>query len=205
MSNSVPIGIAVEDLRPTQMTVGLREVDAKRRQWRDGDREERSKLLRRHVLPAVIGPKHRPYIVDHHHFARALLEEKAGCVAVFVLADLSDLPKPEFWTYLDNSGWCHAYDARGERKSLGDIPKRLSDLADDPYRSLAGALIRDGGCAKSSHPFAEFLWADFLRHRIDAALVADDFDKAVQKAMALAKSAQAKSLPGWAGANPGGL
>ena len=205
MSDSVPIGIAVEELRPTQMTVGLREVEQKRRQWRDGDLEVRSKLLRHHVLPAVIGPKHRPYIVDHHHFARALLEEKAGCVAVYIVADLSNLPKHEFWTYLDNSAWCHAYDAHGVRKALTDIPKRLVDLADDPYRSLAGALIRHGGCAKSSRPFAEFLWADFLRHRIDDALVVDDFDKAVEKSLKLAKSDQAKSLPGWSGANVGGL
>jgi hypothetical protein len=199
VSQSVPIGIEVEDLRPTQMTVGFREVAAKRQEWRQADEKKRSQLLRQHVIPAVIGSRKRPYIVDHHHFARALLEEKAGCVAVYVLADLSDLPKSEFWTFLDNSAWCHAYDADGRRCGLDDIPKHLADLRDDPYRSLVGALIRRGGCAKSDKPFSEFLWADFLRRRIKLKQVKHDFDAALEDAIKLARSDKAQSLPGWSG------
>lgn len=187
------------------MTVGLREVAYKRREWREAKKKERFKLLRRHVLPAVIGPKRQPYIVDHHHFALALLKEGAGLVAVYVLADLSHLPKNEFWTYLDNSAWCHAYDEHGRRRELGDIPRKLDKLADDAFRSLAGELIRKGGCAKSSKPFSEFLWADFLRHRIGHHVVAADYDEAVQRAVELAKGDDAKSLPGWCGDNDGGL
>jgi hypothetical protein len=205
MSDEIPIGVPVSDLRPTQMTVGIREVEHKRKQWRDASTTGRAKLLREHVVPAVIGPKDRPYIVDHHHFARALLEENAGLVAIYVLADLSQLPKRNFWTYLDNSAWCHAYDERGRRRELSDIPKRLEKLADDPFRSLAGALIRAGACAKSSKPFSEFLWADFLRHRIDGQLVASDYDKALRKALKLARNEEAKSLPGWCAKNNRGL
>ncbi len=205
MSENLPIGIPIDDLRPTQMSVGLREVEMKRRRWREADADGRARLLRRHVIPAVIGPKHRPYIVDHHHFARALLEEEAGHVAVYVLANLSRLSKEEFWTYLDNSGWCHSYDADGKRCGLDAIPKHLSDLADDPYRSLVGALIRRGGCAKSGRPYAEFLWADFLRRRIPAKLLKRDFDGAVDKAMAIARSEDADSLPGWCGDGGDGL
>lgn len=205
MSDAIPIGIPVADLRPTQMSVGLREVEHKRMRWRDADEETRSRLLRNHVLPAVIGPHKRTYIVDHHHFARALLEEDAGCVAVYILADLSALSKHEFWTFLDNSGWCHAYDEKGNRCALDAIPKRLSKLADDPFRSLVGDLIRHGGVAKTNRPFAEFLWADFLRHRIDHKLAAHDAEKALAKALVLAKSDKAKSLPGWCGANAAGL
>jgi hypothetical protein len=199
MTKEVPIGIEVEELRPTQMTVGFREVEVKRRQWHEADAAKRSQLLRSHVLPAVIGPKGRPYIVDHHHFARALLAEKAGCVAVYVLADLSDLPKPEFWTFLDNSAWCHAYNETGRRCELDDIPKNLADLTDDPYRSLGGALIRAGACAKSDKPFSEFLWADFLRRRIETKLVKQHFDAALRSAIEIARSEKAQSLPGWCG------
>lgn len=205
MTHSVPIGVPIADLRPTQMTVGLREVEEKRRRWRDADAADRGKQLRRHVLPAVIGPKGRPYIVDHHHFARALLMEKAGPVAVFVLADLSHLAKPAFWTFLDNSAWCHAYNDEGRRCDLDAIPHKLGDLKDDPYRSLVGALIRGGGVAKSGRPFAEFLWADHLRPLIDRKLVEDDFDKAVKHAMKFARDEDARMLPGWCGKNPGGL
>ena len=152
-----PIGVPLTDLRPTQMTVGFREVEIKRRQWREADEEARAKLLRRHVVPAVVGPKGRYFIVDHHHFAKALLDEKAPLIAVYIVADLEGLAKDEFWTYLDNSDWCHAYDASGNRCKLSDIPRNLSALADDPFRSLVGELIRAGGCAKDSKPFFEFL------------------------------------------------
>jgi len=202
MSDNLAIGVALGDLRPTQMTVGFREVEIKRRAWRDADDAERTRLLRRHVVPAVLGPKGRTYIVDHHHFTKALFDEKAGAVAVFIQADLTHLGKDEFWAFLDNSDWCHAYDADGERRALSDIPKSLSDLADDPFRSLVGELIRAGGCAKSPVPFFEFLWADFLRRRIKRRLVEDDFSSALAGALALAKSADAKSLPGWSGAAP---
>jgi hypothetical protein len=202
MSEPLPIGIPVTDLRPTQMTVGFREVEIKRRQWREADEEERAKLLRRHVVPAVVGPKGRYYIVDHHHFTKALLDEKAPLVAVFIVADLEGLAKDEFWTFLDNSDWCHAYDANGKRCELSDIPSKLSELADDPFRSLVGELIRAGGCAKTSTPFFEFLWADFLRRRIKSQVVEQDFGSALVKALDLAKSIDAKSLPGWSGADP---
>jgi hypothetical protein len=195
----LPIGVPLKDLRPTQMTVGFREVEIKRRQWREADDEERTQLLRRHVVPAVVGPKGRTYIVDHHHFTKALLDEKAPLVAVYLVADLQKLAKAEFWTFLDNNDWCHAYDAEGKRRALDDIPKRLADLADDPFRSLVGELIRAGGCAKSSAPFFEFLWADFLRRRIKPALVEKDFAAALVKALDLARSPDANSLPGWCG------
>jgi hypothetical protein len=152
MSDPIPIGVPLTDLRPTQMTVGFREVEIKRRQWREADEEARAKLLRRHVVPPVVGPKGRYFIVDHHHFTKALLDEKAPLIAVYIVADPEGLAKDEFWTYLDNSDWCHAYDATGNRCKLSDIPRSISELADDPFRSLVGELIRAGGCAKSSKP-----------------------------------------------------
>ena len=131
MADQLTIGVSIADLRPTQMTVGMREVATKRRLWREADEHARERMLRRHVVPVVIGPKGRRYVVDHHHFARALLEEDAPALAVFVLADLEHLPKAEFWSFLDNSAWCHAYDEDGKRRELSDIPKSLTDMADD--------------------------------------------------------------------------
>jgi hypothetical protein len=201
MSDPLPIGVPVTGLRPTQMTVGYREVEIKRRQWREADEKARVKLLRRHVVPAVVGPKGRHYIVDHHHFTKALLDEEAPHVAVYIVADLEHLPKDEFWTFLDNSDWCHAYDADGKRCELTEIPGSLSELTDDPFRSLVGELIRAGGCAKTNTPFFEFLWADFLRRRIKKQLVQKEFGTALVKALDLAKSSDTKSLPGWSGAD----
>ena len=195
--------VEIADLRPTQMTVGLHEVEAKRRQWREAKADKRLKILGRHAVPTVIGPKGRFYVVDHHHLARALMDEGEKTLQVYILADLGEVEKPAFWTVLDNSGWCHAYDHKGRRCELSDIPKSLADMADDPYRSLAGQLRRSGGFAKTDKPFSEFIWADFLRRRIDHDIVEKDFASALVKATELARGDQARYLPGWCGVEPG--
>ena len=196
--NEVDIG----GLRPTQMTVGFHEVEAKRREWREARSEKREKILGRHAVPVVIGPKGRLYVVDHHHLARALLEEGETTLQVYILADLSRVEKPAFWTVLDNTGLCHAYDHKGRRCELSDIPKSLADMKDDPYRSLAGQLRRSGGYAKTDKPFSEFIWADFLRRHVEATLVDGDFAGALVKAMELARTEEARYLPGWCGVEP---
>ena len=195
--------VDVEQLRPTQMSVGFQEVERKRRQWKRADAQERSRILRLHVIPAVTGPKGRFYLIDHHHFAKALVEEGEGALPVFVAAELHHLPKDEFWTFLDNRSWCHAYDAAGVRRPLGSIPRSLADLEDDPFRSLVAELIRVGAVAKSDTPFFEFLWADFLRRRMAADQVRRDVRDAVPDALKLVKGDMARELPGWCGARDG--
>lgn len=194
--------IEIEELRPTQMTVGAREVAIKRREWRQAKDAKRDQILGRHAVPTVLGPKGRFYVVDHHHLARALLDEGEKRLQVYILADLSHVEKAAFWTVLDNSGWCHAYDHKGRRCELSDIPKSLADMKDDPYRSLAGQLRRSGGFAKTDKPFSEFIWADFLRRRVDEDLVEKDFADALVKALELARSDDARYLPGWCGVEP---
>ncbi len=195
--------IEIAELRPTQMTVGLHEVAAKRREWRDAKASKRLKILGGHAVPTVLGPKQRYYVVDHHHLARALLDEGEKTLQVYVLSDLSGVDRAAFWTVLDNSGWCHAYDHKGRRCELSDIPKSLAEMKDDPYRSLAGQLRRSGGFAKTDKPFSEFIWADFLRRRVEQDVVEHDFAAALVKALELSKAQEARYLPGWCGVEPG--
>jgi hypothetical protein len=191
--------IPITDLRPTQMTVGYREVRQKRQEWRDRSTEHAGEYLGRHMVPTVLGPKRRHYVVDHHHLALALHEEKQKDVLVSVLADLSQLAKSSFWTYLDNRAWCHPYDAEGKRRDFDAIPKEISELSDDPYRSLAGELRRAGGFAKDTTPFSEFLWADFLRPRVSKKAIDARFTGALERALKFARSDEASYLPGWCG------
>jgi hypothetical protein len=195
--------VAITDLRPTQMTVGMREVEAKRHAWREHNDGKQADFLGSHMIPVIWGPKGRFFVIDHHHLALALHEEGVKDIAVTVIADLRRLKMEAFWVFLDNRGWMHAFDAQGKRRSYDDLPARISDMADDPFRSLAGELRRAGGFAKDTTPFSEFLWADFLRRRIKRKLVESDFEKAIQKALRLAKSSEADFLPGWCGPNPG--
>jgi hypothetical protein len=152
--------VSIKSLRPTQMTVGLREVNEKRRHWRKLSDKKRAAFLGKHMVPVVLGPKDGHYIVDHHHLARALHDEGAKEVLVLVVADLSSLDQAAFWTVLDHYSWVNAYDSEGSRRSFEDIPKSVSGLKDDPFRSVAGELRRAGGFAKDTTPYSEFLWAD---------------------------------------------
>jgi hypothetical protein len=190
---------SIDDLRPTQMTVGMIEVEAKRKAWRDHDPKTREKFLTAHMIPVILGPGRRNYVIDHHHLARALHEEGQKDVFVTVVADLHRLEEGAFWTVLDFRAWTHPYDARGKRRDFSELPKSIRGLKDDPYRSLAGELRRVGGFAKDTTPFSEFLWADFLRRRIKPKSVEKDFNAALESALTLAKSGEADYLPGWCG------
>ena len=195
--------VPIADLRPTQVTVGFREVAEKRREWAEREEGDRAEWLGRHMIPVLLGPKRRSYVIDHHHLTRALLEEGCEGVLVNVVADLSMLDREAFWVFADNRGWCHPYDAEGQRAGFDDIPKSIADLADDPFRSLAGALRRAGGYAKETVPFTEFMWADALRRRIRRREVDGSFSAALLKALEFAKSRDARYLPGWCGPNDG--
>ena len=195
--------VAIGDLRPTQITVGMREVATKRKRWRELGAKKDEKFLGKHIIPVVLGPKQRPYVVDHHHLARALHDEGVKEVAITVGNNLSGLDREAFWTVMDNRNWMHPYDAEGVRRPYRDIPKTVAELIDDPFRSLAGELRRAGGFAKDTTPFSEFLWADFLRRRVKRKLIEQDFDHAVEVALELAKSQEAGYLPGWCGPSPG--
>jgi hypothetical protein len=191
--------VAIADLRPTQITVGFREVEEKRAAWAKKSGSKGSEFLGEHMIPVIRGPKNRLYVIDHHHLARALLEAKQTEILTNTIADLSTLAKDSFWVVMDCKGWCHPYDASGKRRDFADIPTAVADLVDDPFRSLAGELRRAGGYAKDTTPFSEFIWADFLRNRIKRAAVVANFDKTLEQALVLAKGAEADYLPGWCG------
>lgn len=192
--------IPILSLRPTQMTVGMREVKEKRRRWRQHkSKTKQAELLGRHMIPVVHGPDGHHYVVDHHHLARALHDEGVENVLVTIIADLTMVDRDSFWLVLDSRRWVYPYDAKGVRHHYKDIPKSVTDLKDDPFRSLAGELRRAGGFAKDTTPFSEFLWADFFRRRLSRKSVAGDFEKAVEKALSLARGSEAVYLPGWCG------
>ena len=191
--------VPILSLRPTQMTVGMREVKEKRQRFREKKAQKQAETIGKHMIPVVLGPDKKFYVVDHHHLARALHEEGVKDVFVTVIADLTMVDRDAFWGVLDNKRWVYPYDSKGERRSFKDIPKTVAQLKDDPFRSLAGELRRAGGYAKDTTPFSEFLWADFLRRNLVRKAVETDFTKALEKALALAKSHNAIYLPGWCG------
>jgi hypothetical protein len=142
--------VAILDLCPTQMTVGMREVKAKRKRWRDESKKKGEEFLGKHMIPVILGPKHRHYIIDHHHLARALHDEGVKEVAVTDVANLSKLDQDSFWYVMENRDWTHPF-VDGRRRPYSDLPKSVDKLVDDPFRSLAGELRRAGGFANSAN------------------------------------------------------
>lgn len=189
----------IVDLHPTQLTVGMREVERKRKAWSEKGGPAKVHSLATHMVPVVLGPGGERFITDHHHLARALFEDGQKEVYVIVVGDLSHAEPGYFWNLMDYHGWTHPYDEKGRRCDCADLPKSVKGLRDDPYRSLAGELRGLGGFTKDSTPFTEFVWADFFRTRIKRKALTDDFDEALKAAYAAAKSPEADFLPGWCG------
>ena len=146
----------------------MREVAYKRQRWRQKDRERAEHYLITHPIPVILGLESRHFILDRHHLTRALCDEGVVQVPISIVANESSLPHDEFWAVLERYYWVHPFDDKGERVAYRNIPKSISKLIDDPYRSLAGALKRAGGYTKDKSPFSEFRWADFLRSRSTA-------------------------------------
>jgi hypothetical protein len=191
--------IPLKQLRPTQMTVGMHEVDAKRRSWDKLADKARRRAMSEELFPVVRGPDKAYYILDHHHTAVALCGEKAHSVQAGLVEDLSDLEPDPFWIFLDHHSWLHVYDNKGRRRRFDEIPKRFEDLKDDPYRSLAGMVRDAGGFAKPEEPFLEFLWANHFRRLVPLRLLKSDLKEAKRRALALAADKAASHLPGWCG------
>jgi hypothetical protein len=186
----------LKKLHPTQLTVGMIEVNKKRKHLAQLNADEKREFMKKHPMPAVVGPEGKLYITDHHHLGRAALEADLDTGFFEIVADLSKLTGDAFWKEMERRAWVHPLDQNGVRHQFDQIPHHLDGLVDDIYRSLAG-FVRDQGYAKTPTPFAEFVWADFFRRLIPIEDVKADFDSVVTRAIQLAKSDEAEGLPGY--------
>jgi hypothetical protein len=197
MASSVIIELSL--LRPTQMTVGFRQIKHKRKRLKELSKRpaELVEFILERPIRVVRGPAERAYVIDHHHLALALMEQKYQTAPMQVDADLSRLTQRQFWAEMQAREFVYPVDAHGKRHAVSELPGCLTDLRDDPFRSLAGFVRMAGGFAKVETPFAEFLWADFFRLHIRKKMLAKDFDAAIEQAVALARQPDAKHLPGY--------
>lgn len=191
--------IALQELHPTQLTVGKRKVDQKRAELKELSGKKRLAHMAAQLYPAVKGPGKQYYVLDHHHEALAALSAGATEVGIGIVCDLSHLSQQDFWIYLDHRSWVHCYDQHGQRQPFDAVPGKFQDMADDPYRSLAASVEEQGGFAKPDEPFFEFLWANHFRTHVAALLVKRKYAVATERALKLARSSESAFLPGWAG------
>lgn len=193
--------IKILDLHPTQASVGQKELDLRRKKIRKikNKPDELEKFLKKKVVPVVKGPQGRVYLVDHHHTTLGLLNEGVESVYYQQWADFSDLSKEQFRNQMQAHGWVRLRGEHGKVISWEKLESMsLNDINhDDPYRSLAGMLKRNGDIQKIEIPFFEYQWADFLRDRIKTPGKKISWKKALKQAQSLAHSEPASHLPGF--------
>lgn len=190
--------VALDDIRPTQMAVGMQVVAKKRRKVErhvDSGRRLR-RFLDKRPLPAILGPDEDCYIIDHHHLGLALWQCEVDEVMVRIVGDLSDLPRRAFLRAMSRLGLLHAFDGDGRKVCASLLPKSIAGLQPDPYRDLAWSVREAGGFRKTQVPFSEFAWANYFRTRISPATLRRDFELACDRALCLARSPEARRLPG---------
>lgn len=177
-------------LKPTQFSLGNKDVEDKVEKLQTHGIDHNKKV------PVVIGPNGALYMIDHHHFVRAMWECGYSHVEVEVKADLSKLSKKKFWTAMRKMKWAFLYDQLGHGPhNPSYLPDDVRGMGDNKYRSLAWMIRERGGFDKSSKPFAEFYWSEMFRKRMKGV---DPFSKkGISAAMKLCKSKAAKKLPGY--------
>ena len=128
----------ITDMRPTQLTLGLAEVEERAKKIAAMTPAEREAHLAHKAVPHVLGPGKKVYIVDHHHLARALWSLKIPeAVLGDRVADWSSLEPKAFWRMMESKGYCWPIDAEGNRRPYAAIPASIGDLTDNVWRTLA--------------------------------------------------------------------
>lgn len=196
--------VAVADLQPTQMCVGMAEVWNRQRDFREESSEERRRYLNRKPVPLVRNQLGHLWMVDRHHRLRALLEMVPTITTYgYVIDDLTTGTREEALQALHNKGWLYLQDGRGNGPwPAKDLPATLLGLQDDPYRSLVWKLKQEGVIKPQPLiPYHEFRWGLWLRTRPMPPFSSKHLDPALPAARRLARSSAASHLAGWKGSD----
>lgn len=191
--------VSLHDLHPSQFSVGYRALAVKVEEVRavENPPHRLDAFLKKNEFPVVRGPRGVLYLIDHHHLGLALVQRGVKSGYHNVDADWSSLEDAEFWKKMEAEKKVYLRDATGRLRTPAELPATLSQLADDPYRSLAYFVRERGGFKKTKVPFAEFLWADFFRPRIPVGSSDAAFEVAISSAMSWARRPEASHLPGY--------
>ncbi len=187
------------DLRPTQFVLGMREIEFKIAKIEKFSKAELQDYCDDHQIPVVIGPKGEPFLIDHHHFARACYETQVDTYSIKVIKNLQSKNEKDFWNFMVREGWVYLNDQFGVGPhSPQALPSDIRCLADDPFRSLTWEMLNAGVIKKQDIPFFEFQWAAFFRFNLDRPLHSkSDFKEVIALAKKLSRSKDASHLPGY--------
>ena len=150
------------------------------------------------------GPYAKGRVLDLSEAAADNLDmKKSGTapVKVEVVEDfsVSKLSYRDFWKKMVKLNYAHLMDqfGNGPQDALY-LPDDIRGMADDPYRTLAWIVRKEGAYEKTNAKFSEFIWADFFRkNKLLVKCGRKGLKDVVGKAVLLAKSNEARNLPGF--------
>lgn len=188
--------IALEALRPTQPAIGMIQVEE--RASRMGRVIDGAAYTSQWAVPAVQAPDGGFYLTDGHHLASTLVRTGVEKITVQVIHRFDD--PASFWSEMQARHWVYLFDPHGHPISPSALPVHIRDMADDPYRTLAGYAESAGFFKKTDAYFMEFQWARYFGERMGwQPIDRMNLVAALQTAEQLACQPEAKSLPGYAG------
>jgi hypothetical protein len=194
--------VPIASLQPTQLCVGMAEVQSRQKDFSHEDAKERRTYLGSKPVPLVRSKSGAVWMVDRHHRLRALMEMDPQAHAFgYVALQLDSDDRDTVLAELQDRGWLYLYDGRG----LGPLhpaamPRQLTGLQDDPYRSLVWKLKKEKVIeAAPLIPFHEFRWGAWLRSRALPPFSSEHLEPAMPAARALVRSRAASHLAGWKG------
>ncbi|WP_420473354.1 ParB-like protein [Noviherbaspirillum sp. ST9] len=199
-SRDIPLNATCEinlaTLHPTQSAVGMIQVEERAARM-TGDTDFVRSTARR-PIPVVQGPDGHFYLTDSHHLASVLVRVGAQRATAQVIGRFDN--SATFWQEMQARRWVYLYDAKGKPIEPSALPRRLVDMADDPYRALAGYAQDAGYYRKTDAYFMEFHWARYFGDRMGWRPI-DRLNllEAMQAAEVLACQPEARDLPGYPG------
>ena len=191
--------VSIAELRPTQLTLGLAEVESRAAKIAAMSPADREAYLQSKPIPYVLGPGKQLYIVDHHHLARALWSLKIPEVVLGdQLADWSGLETKAFWRMMEFAALLLAHRRRRQSQALC-CHSRLNRRPHRQCLADAGGTLRGKAFEDQDTPFQEFMWGDYFRTFMSRRLIELQFDLAAELATKLARLSEAQDLPGYWG------
>jgi Putative ParB-like nuclease len=142
--------VKIADLRPTQMTLGYREVERKQKKLSEAPQEGWRQIQRASHDPGCSRTQgtllhRRPpssCARDARGRGRGHSRRRAGEIEYAGEVPVLGLSRQSLLAASVRRGWT--------RRDYHEIPKSIAEMKDDPYRSVAGELSRAGGFAKDA-------------------------------------------------------
>jgi len=188
--------IALEALHPTQLAVGMMQVEERAARMKSGI--DGVRYTRERPIPVVQGPDGGFYLTDSHHLVSVLTRVGVKRATARLIGRIRE--PADFWPEMQARHWVYLFDARGKRIAPSALPKHIAGLADDPYRALAGYAESAGYFHRTDAYFMEFEWARYFgSHMRWQPIDRMNLLNALESAAKLACRPEASSLPGYAG------